>query len=64
MAKQKSKAVKGDEPRLRGEAGPPGATKNEKGEGRARKAADDERAIPKVSKHDANRRDSWGGGLH
>jgi hypothetical protein len=61
MAKQKKMVGKDDEPRARGEAGPPSATANEQ-----RRAADekDAPAEPKVGKHDANERDSWGGGLH
>ncbi|HZT59560.1 MAG TPA: hypothetical protein VFA21_13195 [Pyrinomonadaceae bacterium] len=63
MTKQKSKTGSDDEPRARGESGPPSATENEKGEGHPH-GDDADRGIPKVSKHDANKSDLWGGGLH
>jgi hypothetical protein len=63
MEKQKNRAGKDDERQVRGESGPPSATKNEQGEGHARDE-DADRGIPKVGKHDAGRRGSWGGGLH
>lgn len=61
MEKRKNMAGEDDERRSRGEAGPPSATANEQ-----RRAAEDKDAPaePKVGKHDANERESWGGGLH
>jgi hypothetical protein len=61
MAKRNEMTGEDDEPRVRGEAGPPSATPNE--ERRASKEKDAP-AEPKVGKHDANKDDSWGGGLH
>jgi hypothetical protein len=61
MAKRKDTAGKDDEPQARGRPGPPSATPNE--ERRATRDKDAP-AEPKVSKHDANKDDSWGGGLH
>ena len=63
MAKRKNMADKDDERQVRGKSGPPSATKNEKGEGHAH-SDDADHGVPKVSKHDANKRGSWGGGLH
>ena len=61
MAKQKDMAGKDDEPQVSGRPGPPSATPNE--ERRASKDKD-AHAEPKVGKHDANKEDSRGGGLH
>jgi hypothetical protein len=61
MAENKETAGEDDERQVRGEAGPPSATANEE---RREGKDDDASAIPKVSKHDANEGDSWGGGLH
>ena len=61
MAEEKETDGKGDERQRRGEPGPPSATANE---GRREGKDDDAPAVPKVSKHDANEGDSWGGGLH
>ena len=60
MAKRKNKAGKDDERQVRGRQGPPSATPNEE----RREGKDDAPAVPKVNKNDANKGDSWGGGLH
>ena len=62
MAKRKNMSGKDDERQVRGRPGPPSATPKE---GR-REGKDDgkDEAVPKVGKHDANKGDSWGGGLH
>lgn len=61
MAKHKKMSGKDDGRQARGEPGPPSATPNEE---RREGKDDDAPAAPKVSKHDANKGDSWGGGLH
>jgi hypothetical protein len=61
MAKRKGMVGKDDEPQARGQAGPPSATPNEE---RREEKGDAAPAAPKVGKHDANKRDSWGGRLH
>jgi hypothetical protein len=63
MAKQKETAGNDDERQVRGKSGPPSATANERGEVHAHDEETDH-GVPKVGKHDANKRDSWGGGLH
>jgi len=61
MAKRKNKAGKDEGRQVREKPGPPSATPNE--ERREGKDADAP-AVPKIGKHDANKGDSWGGGLH
>ncbi len=61
MAKRKNMSGKDDERQVRGRPGPPSAAPNEKRrEGKDRDAP----AVPKVGKHDANKGDARGGGLH
>ena len=61
MAERKDTAGKDDERQVRGRPGPPSATPKE---GRREGKDDEAPAVPKVGKHDANKGDSWGGGLH
>ena len=61
MAEKKEMAGKDDERQVRGRQGPPSATPNEE---RREGKDEDAPAVPKVNKHDANKGDSWGGGLH
>lgn len=61
MAEKKDMAGEDKEPQVRGKSGPASSTPNE--EGRGRGGGEDE-GTPKVSKGDAGKSDSRGGGLH
>ena len=61
MAEKKDMAGEDKEPQVRGKSGPASSTPNE--EGRTHGAGGDE-GTPKVSKGDAGKKESGGGGLH
>lgn len=65
MAKRKRMTGKDDVRHVRGEKGPPSATRNEEKQVRAEEGRQDpSRSVPKVSKHDAGSGETWGGDLH
>jgi hypothetical protein len=62
-AERKDMAGKDKEPQVRGRTGPASATRNERAQARKGKTRAGA-AVPKVGKHDSDRGDSTGGGLH